>query len=430
MGWIESSGILIALLIGLLATGMPVAFAFGLINLVAAYYLFGSVEALSFLTQAAFSSVSNVSLTAIPFFLLMGSCFVRSGLTEVVLESVEKMLWRLRMSASYVAVGGGAVFGALMGASIASTAVLGSSLLSEMRRRGYSKALSVGPILGAGTLSNLIPPSLGAVLIGSLAGISVGDLLIAGLAPALIMIVLFCLYIYLMSFREQVTASTHGRMRGREIVGAALRLAPLVIPILCVTGAIYAGIATPTEASATGAAATLAVTAAYGRLSWKVLKEVLVDTAEVSAMILLIVASSKAYSQILAITGISSGLVSTMSDFSGDPTVIVALTLLAVLILGCFMDQVSVIFVSMPLLVRLIPALGVDPVWFGVLFLAAVGVGGITPPFGLNLFILRGVAPADIRMKDIYRIAIPFVVIELVAMLIILLFPEVVDVFV
>ena len=422
-----ASSIQILLLAGglfaLLASGMPVAFAFAILNLIAAYFIFGSVEALSFVVQAAFSSVSNISLTAVPFFLLMGNIFVRSGLSKIVLDAVETILFGVRASGSYVAVGSGSLFGALMGASIASTAVLGSTLVPELRNRGYSKSLSLGPILGAGTLSNLIPPSLGAVLIGSLAGISIGDLLIAGLGPAALIILLFCAFILWQSFRQTYGRNLKEAVTLVERGRAVLHLAPLVIPVFCVTGVIYLGIATPTEASATGSAATLLVAIFYRRMSWKIFKTVLMDTIYVTSMILLIVASSKAYSQILAISGVSREITALMAAIAPSPTFAVVIVLIFVLVLGCVMDQVSVIFVAVPLFVSIVHQFGIDPVWFGVLFSMAVGLGGISPPFGLNLFVLKGVSPDEIRMRDIYWIALPYVVMEMAAIAMVLLLP-------
>jgi len=409
----------------LLASGIPVAFAFAVVNIFAAYYLFGSVEALSFVVQAAFSSVSNISLTAVPFFLLMGNIFVRSGLSKIVLDAIEISLFGVRASGSYVAVGAGSLFGALMGASIASTAVLGATLVKELRDRNYSNSLSIGPILGAGTLSNLIPPSLGAVLIGSLAGISIGDLLIAGLGPAALIIVSFCVYIFWQSFRQSYGADNKKRVTLSERGRAIFYLAPLVIPVFSVTGIIYLGIATPTEASATGCAATLLVAIFYRRLSWGVFKAALMDTIFITSMILLIVASSKAYSQILAITGITREINALMTAIAPSPTFAVVIVILVVLILGCVMDQVSVIFVSVPIFVSLVQQFGIDPIWFGVLFSMAIGIGGISPPFGLNLFVLKGVSPPDIGMRDIYWIALPYVFIEMIVLVVVLLVPGV-----
>jgi len=422
--WIEVF-VLAGALFALLASGIPVAFAFGILNVVAAYYIFGSVEALSFLVQAAFSSVSNISLTAVPFFLLMGNIFVHTGLSKVVLDAVEVVLSGVKSSGSYVAVGSGALFGALMGASIASTAVLGSTLIKQMRLHGYSKRLTIGPILGAGTLSNLIPPSVGAVLIGGLGGVPIGDLLIAGMGPAALIIALFCVYIAWQSRQETSKPSPEAgpslRARGRAI-GSLL---PLVIPVFAVTGVIYLGIATPTEAAATGSAATLFVALAYRRMSWKILKNILLETISISAMILLIVASSKAYSQLLAITGLSREIAAFMADTVPSTTVAVAVFVGVVLLLGCVMDPASVIFVTIPLFVIIIDQLKVDPIWFGVLFSMAIGIGGITPPFGLNLFVLKGVAPRDVSIRDIYRIAIPYVFMEVLALAVIIFVPAI-----
>jgi len=427
--WLQLLLLAIGLLL-LFATGIPVAFGFAILNLIAAYILFGSTEALSFLVQAAFSSVSNVALTAVPFFLFMGIVFVRTGMSRVVLKAVETILFGVRSSGSYVAVGAGTLFGALMGASVASTAVLGSTLLTEMRQKGYSKRLSVGPILGAGTLSNLIPPSVGAVLIGGLGGISIGDLLVAGLGPAAVLIVLLCVYIFFTSWRERVPRSEGTRIGLGERVRAVGMLMPLAVPIFAVTGVIYLGIATPTEAAATGCAATLVVALFQRRMTWTIFKATLLETVSITAMIFLIVTSAKAYSQIIAMTGAAREISSLLADATSSPLVGVAVFVCIVLILGCFLDQASVIFIAIPLFITFLNHLKVDPVWFGILFSMAIGTGGITPPFGMNLFVLKGVAPRDISLGDIFRISLPFCMIEIVTISAVLFVPWIATVFI
>lgn len=428
MEWYLAFMLLAGGLVLVLLSNLPVAIAFGIVNVIAAYLLFGSVDALSFVVHAAFSSVANIHLTAIPFFLLMGTIFVRTGLSSVVLDAVERILLGVRGSGCYVAVGSGSLYGALMGASVASTAVMGATMVSDLKRRGYSTPLAVGPILGAGTLSNLIPPSIGAVLIGSLGGISIADLLIGGVGPAALIILMFCIYIFIRTRGLPKPASGGAALRAR-LSGVALLL-PMIIPIFFVTGVIYLGVATPTEASATGALATFLVAVAYRRMSWEVFRGSLMDALEISAMILLIVASSKAYSQILAITGISQGFAAFMGEVAPSATLGVIMVLAIVFLLGCFMDQASVVFVGIPLMIGTVQTLGVDPVLFGVLFSMVVGIGGITPPFGLNLFALKAVAPSDVRMGDIYRICLPYILIEMFAVAIVLAFPGIVHVFV
>lgn len=408
-----------------LGLNLPVAFAFGVLNLIAAWFLFGSVDALSFLVQSAYSSVANIYLSAIPFFILMGTIFVRAGLSNVVLDAIGKITLGIRASGSYVAVFGGIVLGALMGASVASTAVLGSTLAPELRRRGYPKSLAIGPIIGSGTLANLIPPSLGAVLIGSLAGISISDLLLAGIGPAIVLSILLLCYIYWRARKHPELGNLGETISVQERLRALLTLTPVLFPIFCVTGVIYLDIATPTEASATGALATFIVAFLYKRMDWRTMLGIATDALEFSAMVLFIVVSSKAYSQILAITGISTGFSDFLSSVAPSAYVAILIVLGIALLLGCFMDQTSVIFVAVPLVAGVIAKMGIDPVWFGIMFSIVVGTGGITPPFGLNLFALKGVAPPDITMKDIYIICLPFCVLEVITVLVTMAFPQI-----
>src|SRR5262245_30053689 len=231
MHWTTAALLLAGGLIVALGLNLPVAFAFGVLNLIAAWILFGNIDALSFLIQSAYSSVANIYLSAVPFFILMGTIFVRAGLSNVVLDSISQLTRGVRASGAYVAVFGGIVLGALMGASVASTAVLGSTLSPELRRRGYPKALAIGPIIGSGTLANLIPPSVGAVLIGSLAGISISDLLLAGIGPAMVLSVLLLLYIYWVSRRYPELDDSKGSATTKERLRAWARLTPVLLPI-------------------------------------------------------------------------------------------------------------------------------------------------------------------------------------------------------
>ena len=430
MAW-ETAAILLAVgLIVALFTNMPVGFAFGVVNVIAAWFVFGNVDALSFLVQAAYSSVANIYLTAVPFFVLMGTIFVRSNLSNMVLDHISKAVAGLKGSGAYTAVAGGVVLGALMGASVASTAVLGSTLIAELRRRKYSKLLSVGTILGSGTLAVLIPPSLGAVLVGSLAGISISDLLLAGIGPAIVLSTLLIIFITvrIWFFEPDIIDPVAADVTFADRMIALAKLTPLLLPIFAVTGVIYFGIATATEASATGALTTLIIAYAYRQFSFKEFIAMIKDAVVFSAMIMFIVVSSKAYSQILAITGISQGLTELLAGTTAGPTVAVALVLGIALVLGCFMDSTSVIFVVTPVLVGVMTQLNIDPVWFGALFVMVVGTGAITPPFGLNLFTVKGVAPPEITMRDIYWISIPPSLIEIATAVIVLLNPGIVKI--
>ena len=408
-------------LIIIMATGIPVAFAFGLMNLAGAFFIFGSLDSLSFLVHSARSSVENIFLSAIPFFVLMGTIFVHSRLSTFVLDQVGTILAGVRGSGAYTTVAGGAILGALMGASVASTTVLGTVMVAELRKRHYTKFLSAGCIVGAGTLAILIPPSMAAVLVGSLAGISIADLLLAGIGPAIVLTVLLVTFVFIRVrfFEPDIIDQKASDVSTRDRMRAFLKLTPLMVPVFSVTGVIYFGVATATEASSVGAVSTLIVAYAYSRFGWRQLQAMILDATVFTAMIFFIVMSSKAYGQIFAILGISQGFMEILSVYTSPVSGVIAF-LAAVLVMGCFMDAVSVIFVSSPIFLGALSILGVDPIWFGAMFIMAVGTGAITPPFGLNLFALKSVAPPDFSMADIYKIAIPIALLEIVALIIVL----------
>lgn len=419
-------------LILIMFSGMPVAFAFGIMTLAGSFYIFGSLDSMSFLVHSAVSSVQNINLTAIPFFVLMGTIFVRSGLSTFVLDRVGVVLAGIRGSCAYATVFGGVILGALMGASIASTTVLATVMLAELRRRNYSKLLSIGCIIGAGTLSILIPPSLPAVLLGSVAGISIPDLLIAGIGPAIVLTALLLIFIYLRVtfFEQHIVEHTSAEVTGHDRIRAALYLTPLLLPVISVTGAVYFGIATSTEASALGVVSTLIIAYAYSRFGWRQFQSMIMDATIFSAMIFFIVMSSKAYGQIFAILGISQGFIDILATFNSSPTIGILVFLALVTLMGCFIDAVSVIFIAIPLYLGAITALNLDPIWFGTMFIMVVGTGAITPPFGLNLFAVKSVAPPEFSMLDMYKVGIAIALLEFLALAILLFEPKIINYFV
>lgn len=429
VGWEIAAFIFGAGLILIMFSGIPVAFAFGIMNLLGAYYIFGNLESMSFLVHSAVSSVQNINLTAIPFFVLMGTIFVRSGLSKFVLDRVGIILAGVQGAGAYATVFGGVILGALMGASIASTTVLATVMLTELRKCNYSKLLSVGCIIGAGTLSILIPPSMPAVLLGSLAGVSIPDLLVAGIGPAIVLTILLMLFVFVRVkfFENNLIERPAEEVSVNDRFRAASGLAPLLFPVFSVTGATYFGIATSTEASALGVLSTLIIAYSYTKFGWRQFQLMVMDATIFSAMIFFIVMSSKAYGQIFAILGISQGFVNILSTFNSSPMIGILIFLALVTLMGCFMDAVSVIFVAIPLYLGAINALNLDPIWFGTMFILVVGTGAIHPPFGLNLFAVKSVAPPEISMMDMYKTGIVMTLIEFTATGIILFQPEIVN---
>ncbi len=419
-----------ALLMLMMLSGMPVALGFLTLNILGLYFFLGGEGALSLLATSTFSSVAQFALIPIPLFVLMGELLLRTGLAAKTVEAVDVWIGRLPGRLSLSAVGGGTLFGALSGASMASVAMLGSTLVPEMTKRGYKSQMSVSAILAGGGLAVLIPPSALGVLLGAMAKVSIAKLLLAGIAPGLI---LACLYIAYFSLRAKLQpalapAYTAPPAPMAEKLLGLLAIAPLLSLVVVVTGFIFLGIATPSESAAMGVIATLLLAACYRRLTWTAMQQALASTMTTTCMMLLVIVGSSGFSQLLAATGATSALVGAVTDLNVSPLLTVVAMQLIVLLLGCFIDTISIMLVSIPVFMPVVLALGVDPVWFCVLILVQLELAGITPPFGVLLFVMKGVQQ-HLKLSEIYRAAMPIVVIQLILVALLMAFPEIVTTF-
>jgi len=410
----------------LLVSGMPVAFCFIAINIVGVAFLWGGAEGLKQLTLSVFESVSSWSLLPVPLFILMGEVMFHSGIAPLLIDAIDKWLGRLPGRLSLLAVSGGTLFSTFSGVSIASVAMLGSVLVPETEKRGYKKPMSIGPILGSGGLAMMIPPSTLAVILGCFGQISIGKLLIGIIVPGLLMATVYSIYIISRCKLQPSIAPVYEVPTIpllEKITAAAKYILPLGFIVLAVTGVIFLGVATPTEAAACGAAGTLILAAAYKRLNWEVVKKSSLGTAQVTIMLLMIVSGAKAFSQILAYTGATRGLIEIAVGLPVAAIVTIIAMMVLVLILGCFMDVVAMMLICLPIYMPVVNALGFNPVWFGVLFLLNLEMAATTPPFGLTLFVMKGVAPRDTTMGDIYRAGLPFLSCDAIVMALIIAFP-------
>lgn len=427
MTWLEASLILFGGLVALMGFGLPVAFGFLAINIVGAVIFLGGEQGLSQLARNAVQSVTSFSLTPIPFFVLMGEVLFHSGVALKAIDAFALLIRKVPGRLSVIAIVAGTVFSAISGSTIATTALLGSLLLPTMLERGYDKRLAMGPIMGIGGVDMLIPPSALAVLLGSLAGISISGLLIGGIVPGLILSVLFVGYIILRAMLDPSLAPEAALPEGpggwTRWGPFLLHVMPLVLIFGMVVGAMTAGWATPTEAAALGAAGTIVAATFYRSLTWASLLKALTGTVAVSGTILFIIVGATTFSQVLSFSGATNGIVSLVSAQGLSATAILIGMMAILLFLGCFVDQVSMMLITLPFFMPLVTQLGIDPVWFGVLFLICMQLGLLTPPFGLLLFTMKGVAPPSIAMNDVFRAAMPYVWFGLLVLAIVFAFP-------
>ncbi len=397
----------------LLFIGIPVALTFITINIVGAWLYMGGEAGLAQLARSSVSSVMAFSLTPIPLFVLMGEVLFHTGLALQVIEGIERLIRRLPGRLAVVAVVAGTVFSAISGSTIATTAMLGSLLLPVMLARGYHPTLATGPIMAIGAVDMLIPPSALTVLLGSLSGISISKLLVGGVLPGALLSAAFVLWIVL---RVKVTPALAPAAEQQPAYRGWQKWKPFfayVLPTLSifgvVVGALAAGWATPTECAALGAFATLLLAAAYRALTFKALVKALKGTANISGMILFIILGATTFAQILSFSGASNGLVQLITGQGWSTGMIVAGMMAMLIFLGIFVDQVSMMMITLPIFMPIVQQLGIDPVWFGIMFLICMQLGLLLPPHGLLLMTMRGVAPPAVTMAHIFQAVIPYV---------------------
>src|SRR5512134_497282 len=426
MVWWLAATVLFGLLMALFAIGLPAAFAFFGINAVGAWVWLGGDPGLVQMIRNGVASISSFSLTPIPFFVLMGEVLFHTGVAMKAIDAIDRAIWRVPGRLSVVAVVAGTVFSAISGSTIATTALLGSLMLPEMLRRGYHPKMAMGPIMAIGGVDMLIPPSALTVLLGSLAGISISQLLVAGILPGFLLSVGFVGYIVV---RAMANPSLAPAFEHEQVAGwarwrpLAVYVTPLVAIFVIVILAMAAGWATPTEAAAVGAVATVAVAWIYRSLTWASLMKALMGTAAISGVILFIIVGATTFAQILTFSGATNGLVDAIREAKFSPVMVLGTMMLILLVLGCFIDQVSMMLICLPFFMPLVALYGFDPVWFGVLFLICMQLGLLTPPFGMLLFTMQTVAPREIRMPQIWSAATPYVIMGLLALAAVIAFP-------
>lgn len=427
MEWYEALALLVGTIVVLMALGMPVALAFLAANIIGAWVFMGGERGIGQLLNNGLGALTKYALVPIPLFLLMGEIFFHTGLGGRMFNAIDKLLGRLPGRLSYVTVLGGTGFSTLSGSSMGSTALLGSLMVPEMSRRGYKSHMSIGPILGTGGLAIIIPPSALAVLLATLAQIDVGALLIAGVIPGLILAAFYIGTIWLQTKIDPDAAPAYDV----EPLSAAQKMLLLlrdVVPMVGVMVVIIAlminGFVTPSEAAAFGALGVLILAAVFRCLTWMAMRKSVTGALRVTLMAYLIVFGSATFSQLLAFSGASRGLVTWATSFELAPLAMLLVMFGVLLLLGMFMEQISMMLLTVPIFFPLALTLGFDPVWFGLIMLLALEISFTTPPFGLLLFVMKGVSPPGTTMREIYTSAFPFIGCSLLLVALLIVFPQ------
>jgi len=425
--WYYLLPLALSLLMVLLLLGVPIFATFLLLNVLGVLALIGPAG-YGMLVNSIYSSASSVSLAAIPLFVLMGEVLFRSGSVDVLFDALQKILGRVRGRLYYFVISLSAIFGALSGSGIAVTAMLGNTALKTMLQRGYDRRLSVSMILAGAALAPIIPPSTMAVVIGSVADVSIAKLLLAGLLPGILMAVIFAAYIALTvrahpelsPAEEEVTHVTRA-----EKLRALVQCLPFGLVVFAVMGFILLGIATATEAAATGVLASLLVAAFYGKLRLKMIAEAVRSAVTVTTVMMAVIVSSTLFTQFLAFSGATSGLVESITDLPISGLTFTLGALLISFVMCMFIDQIAYLLLAVPIFQPIMQSYGLDPVWFWMLFAVFLSIGSNTPPFGYNLFTLHAVAE-ELDIQTIFSAAWKSVALVLVGVVIMMILPQVV----
>lgn len=428
MPWPVALLIIFGCLAILMISGMPVSFAFMITCSMGAILFWGGFGGIEQMIMSFYSSLVSFVLLPLPLFILMGTIIFESGAGELMVNAVDKILGRLPGKLGVLSVGAGALLGSMIGVSAGSIAILSKNLIPEMTKRGYNKTMVLGPIIASGTLATMIPPSAAAVLVGAIGKVSIGKLLIAIIIPGLLLTLLYVTYIIVRcKLQPALTPKyTETRVSILEKLSVAIRhIVPFGIVAFAVTGTVYMGIATPSEAAALGVIACFILAALYRKLNWRVIKNSAVSSLQVSAMVLIIIVAALSFSNVLAFSGAITGLIKLTMGLSVPPIVIIILTQIIVLILGSFIDTGSIVMITLPIFMPIVRELGFDIVWYSVMFLLNLQIGLITPPFGMDVYAMKAMVSSDISIGDIFRASMPFLGLCVLALILILVFPKI-----
>lgn len=418
-----------------LALGYPVAFSLGAVALIFAGIgtLFGAFDPvfLSAMPQRIFGIMSNYTLLAIPYFIFLGSMLEKTGIAENLLETMGILFGRLRGGLALAVILVGTLLAATTGVVAASVVTMGLISLPIMLRYGYNKELATGVIVASGTLGQIIPPSVVLVVLGDQLGVSVGDLFIGSLIPGILMATVFMIHVIIVAWlRPDVAPALPRETRSLSAKVLLWRVVKVMIPplvlILLVLGSIFAGIATPTEAGAVGCLGAMVLAALNRQLNWTALKQVCDATLRITSMVMFILLGSTAFS--LVFRGLNGDrlMFDLLANLPGGIAGFLLVNMLTVFLLGFFIDFFEIAFIVIPIFVPVAAQFSIDLVWYGVILGANLQTSFLTPPFGFALFYLRGVAPESVTTNDIYRGAIPFILLQVLVLLLVIIFPDLV----
>ncbi len=417
----------------LLMIGFPVAFAFGSSALFVALLTPDvGIDIFQLMPYRIYGIMQNFTLLAVPLFIFMGLILEKSKIAEALLINIGKLFGNVRGGLAISTVLVGAVLAASTGIVGASVVMMGIISLPIMMRYGYSKSLASGTIAASGTLGQIIPPSIVLIILGDVMGVSVGDLFRAALGPSLLLVGLYILYILVISHLKPDIApaiSNQNEDRKKVILKALLSIIPPILLITLVLGSIFAGIATPTESAAFGSVGSLLLMLLNGSFTFLNIKDSALETVKMTSMIFMILIGATAFSLVFNEVGGGDLVLEFFEKDIADGWTFVAIAMIAIFILGFFVDFLEICFIVIPILLPIVEVFDIDPIWFAILVAMNLQASFLTPPFGFALFYLKGSAGDLVSTKDIYKGVLPFIILQVITLVIIIMFPEIVNVF-
>ncbi|MDN5843071.1 MAG: TRAP transporter large permease [Alcaligenaceae bacterium] len=419
---LESAAVVFLLLL-LIGAGMPIFLALGLSGLLG-LFMEGGITTISFAPSSFFGQLNSFELIALLLFILMGDLLSTTPVGENLFNVAVRWLSWLRGGLAIATVGTSTLFGAVSGVSIAGVAAVGSIAVPQMLDRGYSKSLASGSVVASGALAMLIPPSVPFIIYGAISGVSISALFIGGIVPGVVLAMALSLYIYIRATaRPEEAPRSDLSFSWAERFRSLLSIWHAALLVLAILGSIYAGIATPSEASAIGAACAFLIALYYRRITFQSLLRTLKSTSSVCGSILLIIGCSKIFGDYLNLIEVPQKLTSALTATNLPSWSILLIVMLLLILLGMLIDAVSLIVVTTPILLPLIESLGYSPLWFGIVLVLNLEMAVVTPPVGLNLYVLRGVCP-NLKIEEIIKGALPFVAVQFLVLMLFVLVPE------
>jgi C4-dicarboxylate transporter DctM subunit len=417
--------VLLALLFLFFSLGLEIAFSLGLVGLLGLLWLKGWTVGLGVVGSVAWSNASSFSFVAVPLFVFMSAILLHAGIGQSLYAAVARWVGFLPGGLAVASVFACAIFAAVSGSSVATAATIGMIAIPEMERRGYHKPLVYGSLAAGGTIGILIPPSVPMIIYGVMTETSVGQLYMAGILPGILLALLFAAYIvgYAMLYPDRAPRGEEGRASLREKLRSLVEVAPIALLIVVVLGSMYFGIVTPTEAAALGVSMSLLLAVTVGRLTWAGLGRAFHETVRTTSMIMLIIIFASIFSHVIALLGTPRALLGLVTGLDLAPWMVFALIFGVLIAIAYALEELSVMIIMLPILFPLVTGLGFDPVWFGIVMIVWLEMGFITPPVGINLFVIQGVARGS-SMRDIAVGSTPFVLILILLVVILFLVPD------